>query len=108
MIPMIPKINVSPLATRKSSSPYCSVFNSWIRNDVVSTRRIPSRVRDDFHSALYACGSDTKVVSDPTSVLHLAANGRIGKILERDADRLVLLAFDLAQIKILHRVVRLR
>ena len=39
---------------------------------------------------------------------HLAAARRIGKRLDRDADHLVLLALDLAQVDVLDRVVRLR
>jgi len=31
MMPMIPKIRVSPLAIRNSSSPYWMLFSSWIR-----------------------------------------------------------------------------
>jgi hypothetical protein len=31
MTPMIPKISVSPEATRNSSSPYCSEFRHWMR-----------------------------------------------------------------------------
>ena len=29
-MPMMPKISVRPLATRNSSRPYCTPFNTWI------------------------------------------------------------------------------
>src|SRR5512146_4761 len=36
MTPRMPKISVRPLATRKSSSPYCTALRHWTRNTAKS------------------------------------------------------------------------
>src|SRR5688500_4544459 len=85
MTPMIPKIRVSPLATRNSSSPYCTEFRHWMRKVA----------RSMGEGAQVAIGG----------LLHPAAAARIGKRLGGDAHVLVLLAADLAQVDVLYRVV---
>ena len=45
--------------------------------------------------------------SQPPARSELAAARRVGERLDRDADELVLVALDLAQVDVLHRVVRL-
>src|SRR5512142_3326235 len=75
---MIPKISVSPDATRNSSKPYWTAFRHWTRKVPKSTAR----------------------------ALHPAAACRGGQALDGDAHHLVLLAVDLAQVDVLHRVVR--
>src|SRR5256885_2733874 len=81
MTPMIPKISVSPDATRNSSSPYCSAFRHWMRKVAMSMGSL--------------------------SAARLAAAGRIVQCLAGHTDPLVLLALHLAQVDVLHRVVSL-
>src|SRR5271154_876811 len=82
MIPITPKMSVSPEATRNSSSPYCSALRHWTRNVATSIS----------HAAT-------------TRPSHLAAAARVGERGGRDADHLVFLADHLAQVHVLHRVV---
>src|SRR5579872_4588670 len=101
MTPMIPKISVRPLATRKSNSPSWTPFNTWIRKNARE-----SDIR------LSAGGVQPKrlgrwLIADRFLRRHLAAGRRIGECLDRDADVAVFGALHLAQIEILHRVVRL-
>ena len=42
-MPMMPKISVSPLATRNSSSPYWTPFSSWIEEERVQIHRRAQR-----------------------------------------------------------------
>src|SRR5438105_3110034 len=76
---MIPKISVRPAASMNSSSPYWTLFSSWIRKLEMS--RAGSR--------------------------HPAAGAGIGQGLGGDADHLVLAVLDAAQVDVLDRVVRL-
>src|SRR5690606_9764015 len=80
MMPMMPNISVSPLATRNSSRPYCTAFRHWIRNMTGSTK--PLR-------------------------LQAAAAGRICQRLDGNALAEVLLALDLEQVDVLDGVVGL-
>src|SRR6266567_2382173 len=99
MMPMIPKISVRPDATRNSSSPYWTPFRSWIANEWMSIERRPPKTSAGRH------------VARPRRILQrsleLAAARRIGQVLDRDADDLVLLAFDLAQVDVMDGIVRL-
>src|SRR6185369_8593508 len=79
---MMPKMSVNPEATRNSSNPYWRALRHWTRNVATSMRGRRGR---------------------PSS--HLAAARRVGKSLGGDADHLVLLADDLPQVDVLHRVV---
>src|SRR5579862_2070980 len=94
MTPMIPKMSVSPLATRKSNSPSWTPFRTWIRKKASES--------DITLSAI-----DRRPIADRFLCRHLAADGRIGKRLDRNADVAVLGALHLAQVEILHRVVSL-
>ncbi len=38
-MPMMPKISVSPLATRNSSSPYWTLLSSWMRKKYEAVHR---------------------------------------------------------------------
>src|SRR5437660_1389577 len=99
MMPMMPKISVRPDATRNSSSPYWTPFRSWIASEYTSIEPRPPKTSAGRHNAC------------PRRILQrslkLAAPRRIGQVLDRDADDLVLLAFDLAQVDVVDRVVRL-
>src|ERR1043165_9297686 len=90
MTPMIPKISVSPLATRKSSSPYWTAFRHWTR-----------KVAKSIVVQCVGCGAPALAA---TPRLQLAAARRIGERLHRDRAELVVVALDLAQVDILHRV----
>src|ERR1700710_2838609 len=79
MTPMIPKISVSPEASRNSSSPYWTAFRHW-------TRKVPRSTG---------------------GALQLAAARRVGEVLHRDVHQLVLVADHTAQVDVLHGVVRL-
>src|SRR4051812_6963162 len=79
---MMPKMSVNPDATRKSSNPYWRALRHWTRNVAMSMRR--------------------RRGARPS---HLAAAARVGERLGGDADHLVLLADDLPQVNVLHRIV---
>src|SRR6478609_3295337 len=99
MMPMIPKISVRPLATRNSSSPYWIPLRSWIR-------KVAASISGNLGQALNAAGLGPDPECDRQSArAELAATRGIGQRLDRDADDLVVLALDLAQIDVLHRVV---
>src|SRR5450631_4877572 len=83
MTPMMPKMSVSPEATRNSSNPYWSALRHWTRKVAMS---IAGGGRGHRSS-------------------HAAAGAGIGERLRRDADHLVLLADHLAQVHVLHRIV---
>src|SRR5512145_2984918 len=87
---MLPKISVSPLATRNSSSPYWTAFRHWIRK-VGKSIGVPNVNQRGVAPLRSARG---------------CAPGRVGERLDCHLDDLVLLAFDLAQVDVLHRVVR--
>src|SRR5437660_1592765 len=99
MMPMMPKISVRPDATRNSSSPYWTPFRSWIASEYTSIEPRPPKTSAGRHNAC------------PRRILQrslkLAAARRIGQVLDRDAYDLVLLAFDLAQVDVVDRVVAL-
>src|SRR5579864_2202306 len=103
MTPMIPKMSVSPLATRKSNSPSWTPFRTWIRKKA-SESDITLSAIDRRPSAERLC---RRPIADRFLCRHLAADGRIGKRLDRNADVAVLGALHLAQVEILHRVVSL-
>src|SRR3990167_6884550 len=112
MTPMMPKISVSPDATRNSSSPYCSEFRHWMR-----------KVARSMKAQVQASGAGVK--QPPWSRLcrstgggplrgraqrvggglssHLAAAGWVGEDLDGDASHHVLAALDLAHVEVLHR-----
>src|SRR5512133_1358319 len=99
MMPMIPKMSVSPVATRNSNSPYCTPLSTWMRNEKKSTRRAPSDLGGGSRTAPGRCRG-------PGS--HLAAERGVGEGRHRDADDLVLLPLHLAQVDVVDRVVRPR
>src|SRR5471032_1089777 len=82
MTPMMPKISVSPEATRNSSNPYWSALRHWMRNVATS---MGARREHRFS--------------------HAAARAGIGERFHRDPDHSVLLADHLAQVNVLHRIV---
>src|SRR5574338_1696369 len=102
---MMPNTSVRPLATRNSSRPYCSAFSVWIRKVAKSITN--SGAAGMVHAA---GGQDqgTRRPRAPLARLHLAAACRVGEALDRGGHDLVLRAFGLAQIDVLHRGVRLR
>src|SRR5512136_1482106 len=96
MIPMIPKIRVRPLATRKSRSPYWTAFRIWMRKKEASTvARRPAGARG------------TGAPRAPSPSLHPAAHRRVGEGRDGHGDDLVLLALHLAEVDVVHRVVGL-
>src|SRR5690242_4776004 len=94
MTPRMPKISVSTLATRNSSRPYWTAFRHWTRKTAISIE-LPDKAACASHAAL--AGSS-----------HAASLRRIGERLHRNAFVAILGADDLAQVDVLHRVVRLR
>src|SRR5678816_2276736 len=94
MTPMIPKISVRPLATRKSSRPYWTALRHWTRKVAVSI--VPLRARD-------ARWRERPPRARPPG-LELAAARRVGERLHRHRAELVVVALDLAQVDVLHRV----
>src|SRR6266446_10114108 len=123
MTPMIPKISVRPDATRKSSSPYCSEFRHWMRKVARSMQVTKAKSEAQQAKERSAASAHPATPKDPappvrrvaplggrsaaTGGLHPAAARRIAQCLRRNADQIVLLAFDLAQVDVLHRVVGL-
>src|SRR5690349_15194094 len=111
---MMPKMSVRPLATRNSVSPYCTLFNTWMRNICKSIlhptefRRVDRRASAEANAARrYATLREAvRYASRDVRSAHRAAASRIGERLRREADRVVLAVFDLAQIEILHDIVR--
>src|SRR6185312_10120047 len=108
---MMPKISVSPLATRNSSRPYCTALRHWTRNVAMSIgmgirgagarrRRAKGRVAPDSRPA----NATSRGRPCSWEMLHRAAGRRIGERLHRDADDHVLRAGDLAQVDVLHRL----
>src|SRR3977135_3921704 len=85
MMPMTPKISVSPLAMRNSSRPYWTPLSSCASRPGKSMRccvQVPPP-----HSSMGRGASH-----------QLAAGAGIGEALDRDLDHLVLAAFGFAQI----------
>src|SRR6185437_11471774 len=99
----MPKISVNPLATRNSSSPYWTAFRHWTRNIAKS---IEVARCDRRRPITVAPGRRAQRIA--RVLLHPAAWRRIGERLDRDAFDPVLVADDLAQVDVLHRIVRLR
>src|SRR5881396_1458928 len=106
---MMPKMSVSPLATRNSSSPYWMLFNTWIRKicrsiwnasfneNAASTgaqRRVQrgESVRHDRRDALTEFNAARWYVAPPGDApsTHRAATPWIGKRLRGEADGFVL------------------
>src|SRR5688500_13468906 len=95
----MPNTSVSPLATRNSTIPYCTPFSSWTAKLARSMRRIPKserRGRDGLALQTRLC-----------SGRHAAAERRIREIGVSDRDVAIQAALHLAQIDVLHGVVRL-
>src|SRR5438552_1511605 len=108
MTPMIPKIRVSPDATRNSSSPYCSALRHWIKKVTKSinvrsksSSSEPGWIGRAVRQRLPLERAGVSAAGKAPS--HLAAAGGIRQRLARDADQLVLLAVHLAQVEVLHR-----
>src|ERR1043165_993571 len=95
---MMPKISVRPAASMNSSSPYCTLFRSWIRKLAKSMRSIAGKKmggRANLPCAFRAGSAE------------LAAGAGVGQGPGGDADHLVFLVLDAAQLDVLHRVVGL-
>src|SRR5450432_400881 len=103
MTPMIPKISVSPLATRNSSSPYCTLFRIWISHSTVSVRCAHARRTTKRKAGL----APRLLGAGRLRARHLAAARGIVQRFPRDADHLIGIAVDFAQIDVLDGVVRL-
>src|SRR5258707_4610489 len=82
MTPMMPKMSVSPEATRNSSNPYWNALRHC-------TRKVATSIGARCEHRLS----------------HAAAGAGIGERFHRDPDHLVLLADHLAQVHVLHRIV---
>src|SRR6186713_1340347 len=95
---MIPKISVRPLATRNSSRPYWTALRHW-------TRKV---ARSMDQRLLPLTPALSRLAGEGESASELAAARRIGKRLDGDAAELVVVALDLAQVDVLHRVARRR
>src|SRR6188472_2881035 len=116
MTPRMPKISVSPLATRNSSSPYCTAFRHWTRKTAKSMdhpRKVSLASLARYFARARLPPPSRKRPFDGGAVngrrdLHLAAGRRLRERLDGDAFELVLRSDDLAQVNVLHRVVRLR
>src|SRR5690606_42026512 len=96
---MIPKIRVRPAASMTSSSPYCTLFSSWIRKlaKSIDGERSPKKWEaETSHLRGAACAST-----------HPATGAGIRQRLGGDADHLVVLVLDAAQVHVLHRIVGL-
>src|ERR1043165_10048679 len=93
MTPRMPQISVRPLATRNSNSPYWIAFGHWTRKTatLIGSAAQPAVAREARQRSL-----------------HVASLRRIRERLHGDAFVAILGADDLAQIDVLHRVVRLR
>src|ERR1035438_9130640 len=91
---MIPKISVKPLATRKSSRPYWTALRHWTRK-VARSSALPQCPGP-------AAASGIATLSRGRS--ELAAARRVGERFHGDGAELVVVALDLAQVDILHRV----
>src|SRR6058998_3022357 len=107
---MMPKIRVSPAASMNSSSPYCTLFRSWMR-----------KLAKSMEAGRCGRASSCHAGPDPASMRRprgsraepgmvsgeLAARARIGQRLGGDADHLVVALFHAAQVDVLDRVVGL-
>src|SRR3712207_4816720 len=97
MTPRIPKIRVRPLATRKSTRPYCTPFRSCTANVTKSIAAFP---RETWRGGRETATAE-QVLGDAA-----AARGIVHVGL-RDRDELVSSVAHLAQIDVLDRIVRL-
>src|SRR6266576_5142095 len=98
---MIPKISVSPLATRNSSRPYWTAFRHWTRKVGRSTAAAPSG------PAQRRPKRKRRAAKPPAELcrrLQLAAARRIRERLHRHPADLVVVALGFAQVDVLHRV----
>src|SRR6266545_5311237 len=90
MMPMTPKISVSPLAMRKSSRPYCTPLRSCASRPGKSMRCCP-----------YPLSPFSRREGRGSASGQLAAGAGVGEVLDGDVDHLVLPAFGFAQIDVL-------
>src|SRR5207244_4021954 len=116
MTPMIPKISVSPLATRNSSKPYCTAFKHWTRKVARSTETQRKRARRSQRPIkprprIRLCRSDGWRPSGAGAQRlggvdrsYLAAARRVGQALDRHRLELVVVSLGFAQVHVLHRV----
>src|SRR5438067_863490 len=108
MMPMMPNTSVSPLATRNSSSPYCTPFSSWMRKVWRSMEKAKAGASRQKRRPASA---GLPAVPFPSCSRHLACLDRGGIVVERlhrHADVLVFRAGHFSQVDVLHRIVRLR
>ena len=66
-MPMMPNTSVRPLATRNSSSPYCTPFSSWIR-------KVPKSIKVG-PAASSAAGPRVRPSAGQDGILHIEAGG---------------------------------
>src|SRR5215207_759552 len=112
----MPKTSVSPLATRNSTSPYCTPFRSWtakLTRSIPLSLSSPGLTRRSRHGGAsrqrdgrVKPGDDSPKTG--SSRHHAAAAGGIGEVRVRDRDVFVPSVAHLAQIDVLHDVVGLR
>src|ERR1041385_1239398 len=98
---MMPKISVRPLATRNSSSPYCTLFNTWIRKISRSTLR-PRQdcaASSGAKPALLRRRESARHAFRDALTTHCAPASGIGERLRGQTDGLVLAVLDLAQVE---------
>src|SRR5258706_12602911 len=112
MTPMMPKMSVNPLATRNSSSPYCSAFRHWTRKvakSIASSLRILGKLKSGARRPpLFSSIHSAAIYATASSTSHRAAASWIGEALSSQSDGLVLPVLDLSQVEVLHHVVRRR
>src|SRR5215213_5840779 len=127
MTPRMPNTSVSPLATRNSTSPYCTPFRSWtarLTRSIQNSAVIPGLAKREPGTHKHRCGRSRSTGAtcvygfrvrccapprnDSALSRHAAAAGRIGEAFVRDRDVLVTAVAHLAEIDVLHDVVRLR
>src|SRR5438046_596462 len=114
MTPMIPKISVSPLATRNSSRPYWTAFRHWTRKVAKSNRSsrwsevqrttAQATPKDPASPVRWVAPLGGRSAATGGLHLHLAAARGVGQCLDRDRLELVVVALDLTQVDVLHRV----
>src|SRR5215470_16132418 len=105
---MIPKISVSPLATRNNNSPYCTLLSTWIRKIGRSIKVSRCNKTPRGPALLRPSNAAGQRVVNLSELAHRATAPGIGQRLCCKANGLVLAVLDLAQIEVLHHVVRRR
>src|SRR6185437_470166 len=106
---MMPKISVSPLATRNSSRPYCTLLRIWISHSTARVHHARLATTHSLHKKEAGTTAPAGIARE--QVLgsgHPAAARRVFQRFPCDADHLVRIALDAAQVDILDRIVRLR